>query len=102
MKHLRLFLLILFFSLWGFWVAASEPFDVHVFGNFERMSKAGDTRGVVKLREIPTLPGSYGLGALEGLRGEILLWDGKLRMSRGHSADGATEPPTAADIETRP
>ncbi len=97
MKHLRLSLLTLSFSLWAFWAAASEPFDVHVFGNFERMSKTSDTRGVVKLREILTLPGSYGLGALEGLRGEILLWDGKLLVSRGHSKNGATEPSAPAD-----
>ena len=97
MKHLRLSLLTLFFLLWAFWAAASEPFDVRVFGNFERMSQTGDTQGVVKLREILTLPGSFGLGALEGLQGEILLWDGKLLVSRGHSANGATEPSAPAD-----
>jgi alpha-acetolactate decarboxylase len=106
MKHFRLFVLTLFFSLWAFWAVASEPFDVRVFGNFERMSQTGDTRGVVKLREILTLPGSYGLGALDGLRGEILLWDGKLLVSRGHSANGSVEPSTPTDeaiffVETR-
>jgi len=97
MKHLRLPLLALFFSLWAFGAVASEPFDVRVFGNFERMLHSGDARGAVKLREILTLPGSYGLGALEGLRGEILLWDGKLLVSRGHSATGAAEPPAPTD-----
>jgi alpha-acetolactate decarboxylase len=89
---MRLSFSTLFFSLWAFGAAASEPFDVRVFGNFERMLHSGDTRGAVKLREILTLPGSYGLGALDGLRGEILLWDGKLLVSRGHSANGAVEP----------
>jgi alpha-acetolactate decarboxylase len=97
MKHVRLSFSTLFFSLWAFWAVASEPFDVRVFGNFERMSQTGDTQGVVKLREILALPGSYGLGALEGLRGEILLWDGKLLVSRGHSANGAVEPPAPTD-----
>jgi len=97
MRHLQSFLLALFFSLWAFGAVASEPFDVRVFGNFERMSQTRDTRGVVKLREILTLPGSYGLGALDGLRGEILLWDGKLLVSRGHSANGAIEPSVPTD-----
>jgi alpha-acetolactate decarboxylase len=90
-------IMTLFFSLWVFWAAAAEPFDVRVFGNFERMSQTNDTRGVVKLREIPTLSGSYGLGALESLRGEILLWDGKLLVSRGHSEKGTIESPVPAD-----
>jgi len=97
MRRLRLSFLILFFSLWAFWAVASEPLDVRVFGNFERMSQTRDTQGVVKLREILALPGSYGLGALEGLRGEILLWDGKLLVSRGHTANGAVESAAPTD-----
>jgi alpha-acetolactate decarboxylase len=89
--------LTLFFSLWAFWAAASESFDVRAFGNFGRMLHSGETRGVVKLQEIAKLPGSYGLGALDGLRGEILMWDGKLLVSRGHAANGAVEPPAPAD-----
>jgi len=96
MNHLRSLPLVLFLSFWAFW-AAAEPFDVRVFGNFERMSQTGDTQGVIKLREILTLPGSYGLGALDGLRGEIMLWDGKLLVSRGHSANGAIEPAAPTD-----
>jgi alpha-acetolactate decarboxylase len=106
MKHIRLSFLTLFFSVWAFGAVASEPFDVRAFGNFQRMSQTGDTRGAVKLREILTLPGSYGLGALDGLRGEILLWDGKFLVSRGQSVNGATEPSAATDeavffVETR-
>lgn len=97
MEYVRFSCSTLFFSVWAFWAVASEPFDVRVFGNFQRMSQTGDTRGVVKLREILTLPGSYGLGVLDGLHGEILLWDGKLLVSRGHSANGAVEPSTPTD-----
>ncbi len=97
MKHIWLSFLTLFFSVWAFGAVASDPFDVRVFGNFERMSQTGDTQGVVRLREILTLPGSYGLGALEGLRGEILLWDGKLLVSRGHTANGAVESAAPTD-----
>lgn len=93
MKHL---LVVLFLSFWTLW-AVAEPFGVRVFGNFERMSRTGDTQGVVKLQEILTLPGAYGLGALDGLHGEIMLWDGKLLVSRGHSANGAVEPAEPTD-----
>ena len=96
-NYIRLSFLTLFFALWAFWAIASEPFDVRVFGNFEHMSQTGDTRGIVKLQEILTLPGSYGLGALDGLRGEILLWDGKLMVSRGYSASGTVEPAALTD-----
>jgi alpha-acetolactate decarboxylase len=106
MKHIWLFFLTLLFSVWTIVAVASEPFDVRAFGNFGHMLHSSDTQGVIKLREILTLPGSYGLGALDGLRGEILLWDGKLLVSRGHSANGATEPSAPADeaiffVETR-
>ena len=96
MKRLRTPLLTLFFSFWAF-SAAAEPFDIRVFGNFERMSHSDDTQGVVNLWEIPRLPGSYGIGALDDLRGEILLWDGKLLVSQGHSANGAIEPAVPSD-----
>ena len=97
MKYLRLTPLILFLLYGAFWADASEPFDIRVFGNFERMSRTADTHGVVKLREVLTLLGSYGLGALAGLRGEILLWDGNVLVSRGHSANGAVEPAGPTD-----
>jgi alpha-acetolactate decarboxylase len=96
MNHFRSLPLVLFLPFWTFW-AAAEPFDVRAFGNFEHMSRTGDTQGVVKLQEILALPGAYGLGALDGLRGEILLWDGKLLVSRGHSANGATGPAGPTD-----
>jgi alpha-acetolactate decarboxylase len=97
MKHLRSTPLILFFLYAALWADASEPFGLRVFGNFERMSRTADTHGVVTLREVLILPGSYGLGALDGLRGEILLWDGKLLVSRGHSANGVVEPAAPTD-----
>jgi alpha-acetolactate decarboxylase len=95
--YLRGALLILFVSCWSSWAAASDSFDIRVFGNFERMSQTGDTQGAVKLQDILTAPGSYGLGALADLRGEILLWDGKLLISRGHSPNGSLEPAAATD-----
>ena len=77
--------------------SAAEPFEVRAFGNFTRMAHSGHAPAVVKLAALGARPGSYGVGALAGLRGEILLWDGKLLVTRGHSQEGRTEPPAAAD-----
>jgi alpha-acetolactate decarboxylase len=97
LTKLCLSLMALFFLFSVFQAAAAEPFNVLAFGNFKRMIHSGETQGVVKLREISTSPGSYGLGALAGLRGEILLWDGKLFVSRGLLANGAVEPAAPMD-----
>ncbi len=75
----------------------AEPFEVRAHGNFTRMAHSGDARAVVKLSELGARPGSYGVGALAGLRGEVLLWDGKLLVTRGHSQEGRTVPPSPAD-----
>lgn len=74
-----------------------EPYDIRAFGSFQRMSHTGDTRGAVKLTDIAPRAGSYGVGALAGLRGEILLWDGKMLVTRGHAPSGGVEPAAPSD-----
>jgi alpha-acetolactate decarboxylase len=77
--------------------AAAEPLDVRAHGNFTRMTHTGDARSVVALAEISSQAGTYGVGALAGLRGEILLWDGRLLVTRGHSETGKVAPPAPGD-----
>jgi alpha-acetolactate decarboxylase len=76
---------------------AAEPFDIRAYGSFKQMSSTGNTDGVVKLSALVKGNGAYGVGALAGMRGEVLLWDGKLLVSRGHSPKGETGPATATD-----
>jgi alpha-acetolactate decarboxylase len=76
---------------------AAEPFAVQAWGNFKQMAHTGKTDGVVKLSALGGTKGTYGVGALAGMRGEIFLWDGKLLVSRGHSQNGSTEPATPSD-----
>jgi alpha-acetolactate decarboxylase len=64
------------------------------------MSHTGDTAAKLALREVPATPGAYAVGALAGLRGEIIMLDGKLLVTRGHSAEGQTEAPAAGDAAT--
>jgi len=88
-----------FIGLLLFTVAAyaAEPFAVQAWGNFKQMAHTGNTAGVVKLSSLNTAKGTYGVGAIAGMRGEILQWDGKLLVSRGHSTKGETSPANAND-----
>jgi alpha-acetolactate decarboxylase len=77
--------------------APPEPFGIRAYGNFKRVVETGDASGVIKLGTVAAAKGMYGVGALAGMRGEILLWDGKLLVSRGDSHKGKTEAPAATD-----
>lgn len=76
---------------------AAEPFAVQAWGNFKQMAHTGNTAGVVKLSALDGTKGTYGVGALAGMRGEILQWDGRLLVSRGHSTKGETSTANAGD-----
>jgi hypothetical protein len=95
MKRTRFALLSLMLAASA--ACAAQPFAVQAWGNFKQMSHTGDTAGVVKLAALPSGKGNYGLGAIAGMRGEILQWDGRLLVSRGHSTRGETSPAGAAD-----
>jgi len=74
---------------------AERPFNVSVYGNFKRMLHTGDATGKVALASIPHSTGVYGVGALAGLTGEILIWDGRVLVSPGQSVSGSTQAPEA-------
>jgi alpha-acetolactate decarboxylase len=84
------------------WAAAQAvgPAGVQAYGSFKRLAHAGDTAAKIALREVPTTAGTYAVGALAGMRGEIIVWDGKLSVSRGHSPEGRTEAAAADDAAT--
>jgi alpha-acetolactate decarboxylase len=73
------------------WAASPATFDIEVHGNFKRMAHTGDTSGKIKLDALDARPDLYGVGALAGLRGEILIWNGRVLVTRGHSRHGAVE-----------
>jgi alpha-acetolactate decarboxylase len=79
---------------------AGGPGAVRAYGNFKHLSHRGDASSKVALRELPATPGNYAVGALEGLRGEIVMLDGKLLVTRGHSETGRTEAPATGDAAT--
>jgi len=77
--------------------AAALPFDLVAFGSFRRMNHTGDTQGQVKLAELPSGEGAWGVGALAGLVGEVVLHDGRLLVSRGQDHKGAVSPALPGD-----
>jgi alpha-acetolactate decarboxylase len=70
--------------------AAAERFDVQAYGNFKRVLHAGDTAGKVRLAAVSGRPHTYGVGALAEMRGEVLLWDGRMLVTPGHDSQGRT------------
>lgn len=74
-------------------LAVSSPFDFTHVGNFKHMSHTGDTAGKAPLASLPQQPGTWGLGATAGLKGEIIQLDGRLLVSPGSDPKGAVRPP---------
>lgn len=86
-----------------FWLSSTAfaggelPFKISVYGNFKRMAHTGDASGKVALASIPPSAGTYGVGALADLQGEILVWDGRVLITPGESISGSTKPAGAGD-----
>jgi len=90
---------VLFFSL-AVNVTGDTSFDITAYGNFKKMVHTGDASAKVALLSISRSGGIYGVGALADLRGEILVWDGKVFVTPGESDTGSTRPSTAEDQAT--
>lgn len=78
-------------------LAAAPLGSVQSWGHFKRLMHTGDAAAKVQLAELPGGPGVYGLGALADLRGELLVWDGRVLVSRGERSDGGAEQPRRGD-----
>lgn len=79
----------------GLAIAAGLPFDFTHTGNFKRMSHTGDTTGQATVGSLSQEPGTWGVGATAGLKGEIIQIDGRLLVSPGRAERGAVRPPAA-------
>lgn len=74
-------------------LASSLPFNFVHHGHFQRMMHTGDTGGKVALAALPQSPGSWGVGATAGLKGEIVQLDGKVLVSQGTDPGGSVQAP---------
>ena len=75
--------------------ATGLPFAFVHHGHFQRMMHTGDTAGQVALSALPQQPGTWGVGATAGLKGEIVQIDSRLLVSPGSDAQGRVQPPQA-------
>lgn len=67
------------------------------WGSVMRVRHSGQAPGQVRLADLPQQKGTWGLGALADLQGELLLYDGRVLVSRGSDAQGRTSAPAAND-----
>lgn len=67
---------------------AKLPFETAVFGHFQKMMQARDFQGKTSLARAAGRRGIYGLGALAGLTGEVLVLDGEVLVTRGARGGG--------------
>jgi alpha-acetolactate decarboxylase len=74
-------------------LATALPFKFMHYGHFQRMMHTGDTGGKIALGDLSQKPGTWGLGAAAGLKGEIIQIDGKLLVSQGTDDKGRVQPP---------
>lgn len=88
--------LILWLSSTAF-AGGEKPFSISTYGNFKRMVHTGDASGKIPLTSIPRSTGTYGVGALVDLQGEILAWNGHVLITLGESVSGSTQPPGVDD-----
>ena len=70
--------------------------DLTVHGNFRHMMHTGETDGTVTLGRL-TVPSAWGVGATAGLRGEVVIRDGAVLVSRGDDPDASLTPPEAGE-----
>lgn len=67
-----------------------------VEGSFMRMMHQQDTSGVVSLDSLG-VPGGWGVGAMAGLMGEVVILDGRVLVSRGDDLEGRTTAPAQGE-----
>lgn len=80
---------------------ATPPLGVvRSWGHFQRLTQSGDAGAKVQLADLPKGPGIYAVGALADRRGEVLIWDGRVLVSRGERDDGAVERTKPGDAAT--
>lgn len=70
--------------------------DLTVHGNFRHMMHTGETSGTIA-RDTLSVPSAWGVGATADLRGEVVIRDGVVLVSRGDDVQARLTPPTAGE-----
>lgn len=83
-----------FFAATVPYLAFAQELTVH--GNFRHMMHTGETDGTIGLDTL-SAPSAWGVGATAGLRGEVVIRDGAVLVSRGDDAMARLTPPEAGE-----
>jgi hypothetical protein len=75
----------------------AQPTGFQHYGNFKRMMHTGDTAAQVELAKLDQSAGTWGVGALAGLKGEAIQVDGEILVSFGTDPEGKVQPPSKTD-----
>ncbi len=75
----------------------AQPTGFQHYGNFKRMIHTGDTAAQVELAKLDQSAGTWGVGALAGLKGEIIQVDGRILVSLGTDPEGRVQLPSETD-----
>jgi alpha-acetolactate decarboxylase len=67
-----------------------KSIHVNIYGELRQIMHGGVRDGVVALTDVLQDEHVYGLGALEGLEGEILIWDSKPVLTRAKKGGEAS------------
>jgi len=59
----------------------AKPGEVRWIGEMRKVMREGDLTGRVDLRSLAGRPHLYAVGPLEGLRGEVTIWDSKASLA---------------------
>lgn len=81
-------------ALMGPNLAAAQELTAH--GNFPHMMHTGETAGIIGLDTLEA-PSAWGVGATAGLRGEVVIRDGTVLVSRGSDHETRVTPPEAGE-----
>jgi len=68
----------------------SQVIDVQIYGELKNIMHGGAREGLVNIDDVVKDKNIYGVGALEGLDGEILLWNSKSILTRAQKGGEAS------------
>ncbi len=74
-------------------LAGAQPMGFVHHGNFTEMMRSGQAKAQVALSQLDTSPGTWGVGALTDLKGEVIQVDGRVLVSLGSDPQGRVTAP---------
>ena len=62
---------------------STNDLNISIYGQLFKIMHENQREGIISLSEVISQPHTYGLGAMEGLDGEVLILDNKILINKG-------------------